>query len=187
MRAVVPEAKTPHAITPAGVPAQAAPTIVTNNIIMNSNNTTNVVNLTLQPWEHPDQRIVISTTMLEAVFAESERLMEYCNLTDDQKTNADGAVPYVLEALMALVKRAHKDPAARNICLNPKRADQVMVFDEMLWKVKPLTDAIYDIFDSVTSGIQRIIVTPKQCEQLSHEVQGTASYMRMLYKSSAEV
>jgi len=86
---------------------------------------------------------------------------------------------------MELVKRAHKDPLSRNVYLNPKRADQVLVFvdsdDVKTWEVRPLLEAIRRIFDTVAGGIHRIIVTDAERAQLPFDVQSSASWIPNLY------
>ena len=125
--------------------------------------------------------MVISAAMVRATFTENPRLVEYCHLTDNEKVDTERAVPYVMEALMDLVKRAHADISARNVYLNPKRADQVLVFDETTWKVLTLAEAIRALFDNVAGSIQRIIVTEKERAELPFEVQASAAWIPNLY------
>ena len=107
--------------------------------------------------------------MLEASFMESKHLREFCKFSDADQTTPEIAAPYVLEALVDLTKIAHKNPSARNVYLNPRRADQVMVFSVTSWEVIPLIDAIRSLFDSVAGDIRRIIKCTDERISLSTE------------------
>ncbi len=155
-----------------GYPAALTTTNIQNNIVQN---------ITIRSWSSADDRIYIPASMLREAFTDNPRLAEYCSMSDAEKTNAETAMPYVLEALMELTKRAHADPSARNVYLNPRRADQVMVFDEKTWRVLPLMDAIRGIFDGIVGNISRIIVTDSERRELPIQVQGTASWIPTLY------
>jgi hypothetical protein len=147
-------------------------------------NTTNV-QISIQPWSGED-RVVIPAAMLRAAFTENLRLAEYCRLSDEEKVDAERAAPYVLEALLDLVKRAHADPLARNVYLNPRRADQVMVFDEATWKVLSLVEAIRALFDGVAENIHRIIVSDCDRVQLPLDIQAAAAWMPNLYEDEPD-
>jgi hypothetical protein len=178
------------AVAPAAKPvpaaASAAPVPAIAQQIAHATQVNNVTNINIQAWHNPEDRIVIPVAMLRAAFTENRRLAEYCGMSDEDKTDPKGATPYVLEALMELVKRAHADPAARNVYLNPKRADQVLVYDEETWKVVALTDAIRDIFDSVAGRISKIILSSSQRDELPQEVQASASWIPVLYEEKPE-
>jgi hypothetical protein len=132
-----------------------------------------------------EDRLIVPAALVKAAFTENPRLAAYCKLSDEEKTDAETATPYVLEALMELVKRAHKDPLSRNVYLNPKRADQALVFvdsdDVKTWEVRPLLEAIRRIFDTVAGGIHRVIVTDAERAQLPFDVQSSASWIPNLY------
>ena len=146
------------------------PTVVYNHAPTTTNVTTNNITQTIniRPWGRgPSDHVVIPASMLRAAFTENPRLAEYCSLTDEDKVDAEQAAPYVVEALVDLVKRAHADPAARNVYLNPRRADQVLVFDETTWKVLSLVEAIKAMFDSIAGSIHRIIQRSRFCSSSS--------------------
>ncbi len=150
-----------------------------------TNNVTNVTQINIRSWTGED-RILLPTSLLRAAFTENPRLIEYCRLGDDEKVDAERAAPYVVEALVDLVKRAHTaDPASRNVYLNPRRADQVMVYDES-WKVLPLVEAISALFDSVAGRIHEIIVTDTERKQLPLEVQAAAAWVPNLYEDDRD-
>jgi hypothetical protein len=132
--------------------AAPAPHVTINNTTYN-----NTQNITIQPWNRDEDRIVIPASMLRAAFTENPKLVEYCRMSAAQQSDKDEAMPYMIEALIDLVKRAHKEPSARNAYLSPSRADMVMVFDEATWKVIPLMEAIQAIVDSVALQIKNIV------------------------------
>lgn len=157
-------------------------TMVNNNSII----TNNITQVTLRPWSN-DGGIVIPTNMLRTAFTENNRLAEYCQMSDIEKAEIRTAETYVLEALMDLVKRVHDDPAARNVYLNPKRSDQVLVFDELKWKTETLAGATRTLFDSVAGGVRKIIYKEIHTdEELTTQLKGTACFVPQLYDQEPE-
>jgi hypothetical protein len=150
-----------------------------------TNVTNNVTQINIRPWGGED-RIVIPAAMLRAAFTENAHLVEYCRLSDEERVDAERAAPYVTEALVDLVKRAHADPLARNVYLNPRRSDQVMVFDEATWRIVTLVEAIRALFDGVADNIHRIIVSDAERGQLPLDVQAAASWVPNLYEDEPE-
>jgi len=143
-----------------------------------------------------EDRIHIPVALVKAAFTENPRLMEYCRMTDEERTDADKAAPYVLEALLDLVRRAHRDPVYRNVYLNPRRADQVMVcLDEeralqrgkaQNWEIRSLVEVIRLLFDGVAGNLHKIIVTDQERAQLPLDVQSAASWVPNLYEDEPE-
>lgn len=142
-----------------------------------------------------EDRIHIPTALVKAAFTENPRLIEYCRMSDDDRIDAERAAPYVLEALVDLVRRAHQDPVYRNVYLNPKRTDQVIVcLDEhssrlispQRWEVRPLMEAIRLLFDGVANNLHRIVITNQERSQLPFDIQNAASWMPNLYEGGAE-
>jgi len=173
----------PQPRSEAPIQINPGPVTVNNGPVTNVQTVTQTImqNITLRPWSGED-RIVIPAALVKEAFTKNARLAEYCRFSDEEKVDAERAVPYVVEALTDLVKRAHAtDPATRNVYLNPKRADQVLVFDEATWKVLPLVEAIRSLFDSVAGGLHKIMLTDKERAQLPFEVQATASWIPILY------
>lgn len=151
-----------------------------------TNNTVNVTANIIQPWDG-DQKISVTAEMIVAAFEENPRLAEYCKMNDREKTNPEGAGPYVLEALLDLTKRAHQDPMARNVYLNPKRADQVMVcLVNRTWEVRSLEEATRMMFDGVAMEIKRVVRSDTEREKLPFPVQGSASYVPMMYEDEQD-
>jgi hypothetical protein len=141
-----------------------------------------------------EERIRIPATLVKAAFTENPRLVEYCRMSDEERVDADKAAPYVLEALLDLVRRAHRNPQYRNVYLNPKRADQVMVCVDrqpssaspQSWEIRSLVEAIRLLFDGVADNIHKIIVTDSSRTQLPFDVQSAASWVPNLYEDEPE-
>ena len=184
----------------APVPAAAAPPAAPLAQTIGSVNTGTIVNLTnniqvvnIVGFDRED-RIHIPVALVKAAFTENPRLMEYCRMTDEERTDADKAAPYVLEALLDLVRRAHRDPVYRNVYLNPKRSDQVIVcLDEeraraapQRWEVRSLIEAIRLLFDGVADNLHKIITTDQDRTQLPFDVQSAASWVPNLYEDEPD-
>jgi hypothetical protein len=142
-----------------------------------------------------EDRIRIPAALVKAAFTENPRLAEYCRMPDAERVDADKAAPYVLEALLDLVRRAHRDPEYRNVYLNPKRADQVMVCVEgggaargggQSWEIRPLVEAVRLLFDGVAGNLHKLIVTDQERTQLPFDVQGAAAWVPNLYEGEPD-
>jgi len=177
-------ARTPNQVVNASTNNTVTNDASTNNIVTNNAPVTNIVNI--HPWSSGEEKLYIPAAMLEASFMESKRLREFCKFSDVEQTTPEIAAPYVLESLVDLTKRAHKDPSARNVYLNPRRADQVMVYNEASWEVLPLIDAIRSLFDSVAGNIRRIIKCNDERVSLSPPVQATAPWIPVMYDDEHE-
>lgn len=150
------------------------------------NNTQNNITINIRPWDG-EERIHIPVDLIRAAFAENARLAEYCGLSDAEKVDDKQARPYVTEALVDLTRRAHQDPLARNVYLNPRRADQVLVCMKTGgWEVRPLAEATRLLFDGVATGIHRATITDEERRQLPDGVQGAVPWIPMLYRQDQE-
>jgi len=131
-----------------------------------------------------DGRLYIPVALLKSAFTENPRLMEYCRMSDADRTNAAVAAPFILEALVDLVRRAHHDPMYRNVHLNQQRSDQVMVCigDDQRWEVRGFIDVIRMLFDGVAGSIHKIITTDQERAQLPLDVQSAASWVPNMYE-----
>ena len=183
-------------MTVGGAAAAAPTTLIQHQTNIGVQQTNVQVNATIIGFDCED-RIRIPLALVKAAFTENPRLVEYCRMTDDERTDADKAAPYVLEALVDLVRRAHKDPVYRNIYLNPKRADQVMVCVKekeepqeknaaQRWEVRSLVDAIRLLFDGVADNLHRIIITDQERTQLPFDIQSAASWVPNLYEDEPD-
>ena len=148
---------------------------VTNNTVVNIN-----------AWDG-ERRIGIDMAHILAAFADNAKLREYSRLGDHELTDPDIAPPYVTELLMDLTKRAHADPAARNIYLNPRRTDQVLVHKKSgTWEVLPLAEATRLLFDGVAETVHRAVMTDIERRQLPLEAQNALSMAGMLYEDEPD-
>jgi hypothetical protein len=138
------------------------------------------------PWDS-DRRLNIGVKDMIAAFAENPRLREFAKLSDHEMANHEIGGPFVVELFMDLVRRAHADPTMRNVYLNPRRTDQVLVYhDAGGWKVFPLPDSIRLLLDGVSEKIRPVILTPGLCGQLPLEAQNALAIAGMLYEETPE-
>jgi hypothetical protein len=156
----------------------------------NSNNVNNSVNnhitLNITPWDS-DKRIAVTAGQIIAAFSTNPRLQEYMSFSNDDHTDPSKAPPYVTELLMDLVKLAHSDPAARNVYLNPKRADQALVHMKSgKWEIVPLEEATRRILDGVAKSMHGITMSAAESKQLPAEAQNTLAMAGLLYDEEPE-
>jgi hypothetical protein len=137
------------------------PTISHTN---NMNNTNNIAVVNIHPWDS-GRPITLDMGQIAAAFTENTRLREYAGMSDaDMATRAIG-LPYVIDLLMDLTKRAHEDPAGRNVYLSPNRADQVLAWmKDGHWEVLPLQTVTRTILDDV-SGWMHVAALSQEMEQ----------------------
>jgi hypothetical protein len=151
-----------------------------------TNTTNNIQVIQIAPWDG-ERRIAIDVADVVAAFAGNARLKEYSRLGDHELTDPEIAPPYVTELLMDLTKRAHADPTARNVYLNPRRADQALVHMQSgRWEVVPLAEATRLLFDGVAKGILSISRVYEERRQLPTEAQNALSMAGLLYDDEPE-
>jgi hypothetical protein len=138
------------------------------------------------PWDS-DRRLNLGIKDMIAAFAENPRLREFANLPDHQMADHEIGGPFVIELFMDLIRRAHTDPTMRNVYLNPRRTDQVLVYHNAgRWEVFPLPDSIRLLLDGVSEKIRPIILTPGLCGQLPLEAQNALAMAGMLYEETPD-
>ena len=174
--------------------ALAAPAAATQQIAqpiqhagqVNNGTVTNNTVVNINAWDG-ERRIGVDIAHILAAFADNAKLREYSRLGDHELTDPEIAPPYVTELLMDLTKRAHADPAARNIYLNPRRADQALVHKKSgTWEVLPLAEATRLIFDGVAATIHHTTMTSAERRQLPLEAQNALSMAGLLYDDEPE-
>jgi hypothetical protein len=156
----------------------------TNNNTTNNttNNVTNNNIIQIVPWDG-ERRIHVDIDHVLAALAENSRLREYLGFGDHDLANHDIASPYVGELLLDLVKRGHADPAARNVYLNPRRADQVLVHMRGgRWEVLPLATATRLLCDGVAETVHKIALSYAEARRLPLEAQNALAIAGMLYE-----
>lgn len=170
-------------VQPAAGAPTAAPQTVTNIGAINT-----VINqqIHIHPW-NSDRPLQVSVEMIAAAFAENKQLVEFCESGDHAMADYQLSGKYIVEAFMDLTKRAHQNPAARNIRLNPHRADQALVFgDNAKWDACPISDATRIMFDSISDELKSAALPSDFNSELLPSVQNGASYVRMQYRGQPE-
>lgn len=166
---------------PPAPPAIVIPQTVNNNI-----NTVINQQINIHPWGG-DRSVRVPVEMIAAAFAENKQLIEFCDMGDHAMADYKQSGKFVIEAFMDLTKRAHQDPAARNIRLNPNRADQALVFGENAkWDACPINDATRIMFNSISDELKTAALPPDFNSELPPAVQNGASYVRMQYREQPE-
>ena len=151
---------------------------------VNNGTITNIVNI--NAWDS-DRRIGVELAHILAAFTDNAKLREYARMGDHELTDPDIAPPYVTELLMDLTKRAHAAPESRNVYLNPRRADQVLILKKNgSWEVLPLADATRLIFDGVAATIHHTTMSLAERRQLPLEAQNALSMAGLLYDDEPE-
>ena len=110
---------------------QSIGTAVAGNIV-------NHVNINVSPWGSPPQ---LTDADVEAALASIPGIA------------GTMALPKVIAALMKLVKRSHLPAGARNVHLNPRRADQALALTAAGWAALPLSEATAALFDGASARI----------------------------------
>ena len=173
-----------HAAVTNACPTANIAQITTNNVQVNQT----TINATIQilPWDG-DRRISVGAGQIAAAFAENGRLKEYAGWSDHEMVDPDRAPPYVAELYVDLTKRAHEDPTARNVHLNPRRSDQALVhMTGGKWEVLPLGEATRLLFDGITADLRRVTLTAAELKQLPTEAQNAVSMAKMMYQGEPE-
>jgi hypothetical protein len=154
---------------------------------INQANQINQINIMPQvPWDG-ESRIAVTLAQIVAAFEENVRFQEYASHGDRELTDREIALPYVVEILMDLVKRGHADPSARNVYLNPKRADQVLVHKKSgRWEVMPLAEATRQLFDGVVETIRAVARSHAEMQVLPLEAQNALAIAGMMYEEEPE-
>lgn len=159
-------------------------TQVDNSVTRVDNSVTQVINII--PWDD-EGRIRITTSTIAAAFRENKRLAEYSSLDADLLTDPEIAPPYVTELLVDLVRRAHADPSARNIYLNPNRADQALAqLRDGAWIVAPLAEATHLLLEGVAVSVRRVTLSAKEREPLPLEAQNALAMAGLMYQGEPE-
>jgi hypothetical protein len=161
--------------------------VVQNNVASVTNNITIQSAVNITPWDS-DEYITVSLADILAAFAENPKLRQYLHMDDFELTDFEKAPPYVIELFIELVLRAHLLEMARNICLNPSRADQVLVrMKTGSWDVAPLNDSIEHLFNGVAKRLHQITITNEERTKLPYDIQNAISMCEMMYRDHPDV
>ncbi len=164
---------------------------VTNSVVQNNNVQNNItiqaaaVNIT--PWDSPEY-ITVSLADILAAFAENPKLRQYLHMDDFELSDFEKAPPYVIELFIELLLRAHLLEVARNVYLNPSRADQVLVrMKSGSWDVAPLNDSIEHLFNGIARRLHMITITTEERTKLPYDIQNAISICEMMYRDHPDV
>jgi hypothetical protein len=149
---------------------------------------TNITNISIRPWDG-GSRISIPVDKFVEAFKENPRLVEYSGMGDHSMADPAVSAQLVLDILMDLVRRAHSDPSARNIYLNPRRADQVvLLMKNGKWEVAQLLDATRMILDGVVAEIH-MVTCSKQARgsvELPLQAENAFAMTGLMYRGEPE-
>jgi len=160
----------------------------TNNTMNNTTN--NTVNLN---FYDAGASFVIPFEMIRDIFAENQMLDTYSRMHYSEQCDHSVAAPYIAKVLSEVIRKVCSDPVHQNVCLNPKRSDQVMVYVPCLgdtvgsdgkWEVRPLTVVIRDMFDRVACQVME--QTRPDIKKLSWAIECTLPVVSTVYKEIPE-
>jgi hypothetical protein len=158
----------------------------TNNTGTVIQSQTNNISVYVHPWDG-HQCINVEASQIAEAFSENARIREYASLGDICMATQSSGSPYVMEILMDLLKRAHEDPANRNVYLDPRRSDQTLVLKkDGKWEVLPLAEASRKLFDSIIYCMNLQALSPKMEEELPMEARNALGIAGMLYNEEPE-
>lgn len=155
-------------------------------------NQTSVVNniqvmqtITITPWDG-GRCISVDAADVAAAFAGSARLQSYAKMDVHIQSDSKVAPPYVIEMLTTLVKQRHADPTARNVYMNPRRADQVLaLMSSGRWEVLPLVDATRLLLGGVARRLFELGCEPGD-QVLPFEERAAAAMLHLMYLEGPE-
>jgi hypothetical protein len=140
----------------------------------------------IHPWDRA-RAVMVGVPDIAAAFAENTRLQEYARFSDQAMTDKELAPPYVADLLIDLVKRGHADPASRNIYLNPRRADQVLVqLKRGTWEVRSAEEGYRALLDGVALSMHQVTLVYENRKQLPPEAQNALAMAGLMYDDEPE-
>ncbi len=101
---------------------------------------------------------------------DAKRLYKAWLYTTDRRLDFAYAEPVIAGLVVDIMRHCHADPAQRNVYLSKKRADHVLVYDGATWAVRPLTQALKEIFDGVAEQLRTAdqrILDPNICQPVT--------------------
>jgi hypothetical protein len=139
---------------------------ISQTIIHGSVTTNNYIT---HAWDTKD-RLVVSIDLLRAAFREDEMLRDYCESPEKNRLDPEYIARYVLEALMAVIRQAHRSPECHNIRANPSRADQVQVLVREggeRWEILTLAEAVRLLFRDAAGRMAHLAGTAEARQELT--------------------
>jgi hypothetical protein len=129
-------------------------------------------------WDSKE-RLVVSLDLLRTAFRENELLREYCTLPEKNRLEPVFINTYVLEALMAVIRQAHRSPGCQNIRADPGRADQVQVLARKggeRWEILTLVEAVRLLFRDAAGHMEHLASSGDAQRELT-QAERTASFL----------
>jgi hypothetical protein len=145
-------------------------------------------NFTIHSWDSKD-RLVVSLDLLKTAFRESEMLREYCDLPEKNRFEPEFVNTYVLEALMAVIRQAHRSSDCQNIRANPSRADLVQVLTRNggeHWEILTLVEAVKLLFRGAAGHMERLARSPAAQRELTSAERSASLLMPHEYRCRPE-
>jgi hypothetical protein len=169
-------------------PADGVSTIVNSSVTQQHvEQKIHIDKVEIHPWDS-SRAVLVDVSDVAAAFAENTRLQEYARLPDHAMVDPEIGPPYVVELFTDLVRRGHADPASRNIYLNPRRADQVLVqLKSGSWEVKTSQDGYRALLDGVAMSVHEITLTYEKRKQLPTGAQNALAMAGLVYDDKPEV
>jgi uncharacterized C2H2 Zn-finger protein len=142
------------------------------------------------PWDD-NNPIQITTAQIRQAFSENPMLQEYAGLRSPaEMTDPKKAPPYVLEALIDVIKRGHENPESHNVHLNPARADQVRVKvpeeGRDGWEVRELRVVARLLLEAASRAMKRSTLGGANMASLEQDVQEAVAWSWQLYEGAPE-
>jgi hypothetical protein len=182
MQAIVPGAAGP--VTQQGAGSTA--TIMTGPVSQQQVNIEKIEKIEINAWDS-SRAIAIDIAEILAALAENKRLQEFVRLPGDSFLDLEIAPPYVADIYTDFIRRGHANPAARNIYLNPRRADQVLVHMKGGgWEVRSSQEGYRALMDGVAMSVHEITLSPEKMKQLPMEAQHALGMAGLLYNEEPE-
>lgn len=172
---------------PAG--QHAPPTIVNN---MNGANPMVVNNIQMavvvRPWGSDEGKAIVTADMLNEIFESCPQLREYSDMSFRDQLDPAKSAPHAALCMVELARRAHVSPESRNIYLNPRRSDQVLVYGGGDgWKALTLQEGVRGIFDDLDAGVGRVILSDQLRAGLTSPAEAGATGARTVYGSAPDL
>ena len=145
----------------------------------------------IHQWNAPGGPLpAFDAAFLVRVFTCCTELKGYCEMPQGEQIDLGIAPPYVARALVETVREAHRDPVYRNVYLNPKRADQVLVCvveeGKQRWEVRQALEASRGLFDDAVARMRRTVLSDTERPKMPQTIQDAAAWVPIMYGSDPE-
>jgi hypothetical protein len=143
---------------------------------------TEMTEIEITPWDGDAPCINITTAQIAKAFETNPILQEYASMHGDDMKDPQKTPDYIVELFVDLIRRGHEAPEARNIRMNPNRADQVRVrMKSGAWEVHALTDASRQLLGCVAAAMRRTTLRDEGRDVLSIDAQEALAWAGLHY------